>query len=42
MAANGDDRIKTATFFVTMMDFQEAGELGVFIDEEQLARWRTR
>ena len=37
MAAVGDDRIKTATFFVTMMDFQEAGELGVFIDEEQLS-----
>jgi polyhydroxyalkanoate synthase subunit PhaC len=36
MAAKGDDRIKTATFFVTMMDFQEAGELGVFIDEEQI------
>ena len=36
MAARGDDRIKTATFFVTMMDFTEAGELGVFIDEEQL------
>ena len=36
MAEKGDGRIKTATFFVTMMDFQEAGELGVFIDEEQL------
>jgi polyhydroxyalkanoate synthase subunit PhaC len=36
MEAKGDDRIKTATFFVTMLDFQEAGELGVFIDEEQL------
>jgi len=36
MAAKGDDRIKTATFFVTMMDFSDAGELGVFIDEEQL------
>ena len=36
MAAKKDDRIKSATFFVTMMDFQEAGELGVFIDEEQL------
>ncbi|HYZ62404.1 MAG TPA: class I poly(R)-hydroxyalkanoic acid synthase, partial [Acetobacteraceae bacterium] len=36
MAATGDDRIKTATFFVTMTDFQEAGELSVFIDEEQL------
>ena len=36
MAVSGDDRIKSATFFVTMTDFQEAGELGVFIDEEQL------
>jgi polyhydroxyalkanoate synthase len=36
MARKGDDRIKSATFFVTVLDFQEAGELGVFIDEEQL------
>jgi polyhydroxyalkanoate synthase len=36
MAEKGDDRIRSATFFVTMMDFEEAGELGVFIDEEQL------
>jgi len=36
MATKNDNRIKTATFFVTMMDFHEAGELGVFIDEEQL------
>jgi polyhydroxyalkanoate synthase len=36
MAKRGDDRIKSATFFVSMLDFQEAGELGVFIDEEQL------
>ena len=37
MAAKGDDRIKSATFFVAMLDFAEAGELGVFIDEEQLS-----
>jgi polyhydroxyalkanoate synthase len=36
MAAKGDDRIKTATYFVTLTDFSEVGELGVFIDEEQL------
>nr|WP_207537283.1 class I poly(R)-hydroxyalkanoic acid synthase [Sabulicella rubraurantiaca] len=36
MAAKNDDRIKSATYFVTMTDFEEAGELGVFIDEEQL------
>ena len=42
MAAVGDDRIKSATFFVTMMDFKEAGELGVFIDEEQLKALEER
>ncbi|MCG8359970.1 MAG: class I poly(R)-hydroxyalkanoic acid synthase [Kiloniellales bacterium] len=36
MAAKGDDRVKNATFFTTMTDFAEPGELGVFIDEEQL------
>jgi poly[(R)-3-hydroxyalkanoate] polymerase subunit PhaC len=36
MAVKKDARIKSATFFVTMTDFAEAGELGVFIDEEQL------
>ena len=36
MADQGDDRVKAATFFTTMTDFSEPGELGVFIDEEQL------
>src|SRR6266704_3245108 len=42
MAAKGDDRIKSATYFVTMVDFAEAGELSVFIDEEQLAALEER
>ncbi len=42
MKAHGDDRIKSATFFVTMTDFAEAGELGVFIDEEQLAQLEAK
>jgi polyhydroxyalkanoate synthase len=36
MKRRGDDRVKTATFLVTLTDFEDAGELGVFIDEEQL------
>lgn len=32
-----DNRIKAATFFTTMTDFSDAGDLAVFIDEEQLA-----
>jgi polyhydroxyalkanoate synthase subunit PhaC len=36
MAEKGDDRVKSATFFTTMVDFEDPGELGVFIDEEQL------
>jgi polyhydroxyalkanoate synthase len=42
MAAKRDTRIKSATYFVTMVDFQEAGELGVFIDEEQLQALEQR
>ncbi len=37
MKAKGDDRVKSATFFTTMIDFAEPGELGVFIDEDQIA-----
>ena len=37
MAARGDDRIKACTFFTAQVDFTEPGELGVFIDDEQLA-----
>ncbi len=35
-AARGRDRIKSATFFTTMLDFSEPGDLAVFIDDEQL------
>ena len=42
MAAKGDSRAKSATFFASMVDFKEAGELSVFIDEEQLASLEER
>ncbi len=34
--------ITTATFLATMLDFSDAGELSVFIDEEQLAALEQR
>ncbi|MCA0030604.1 class I poly(R)-hydroxyalkanoic acid synthase [Mesorhizobium sp. B263B2A] len=37
MAKEGDDRIKSATFFTTQVDFTYAGDLKVFVDEEQVA-----
>lgn len=36
MAAKGDDRINSATFFAAQADFSEAGDLQVFIDDVQL------
>jgi polyhydroxyalkanoate synthase len=42
MAERNDNRFVSATFFTTMVDFQEAGELSVFIDEEQLAALEER
>jgi polyhydroxyalkanoate synthase subunit PhaC len=37
LAAKGDDRVKSATYFVSLLDFSQPGELGVFIDEESVA-----
>jgi polyhydroxyalkanoate synthase len=36
MAAKGDDRIHSATFWAAQVDFSEAGDLTVFVDEAQL------
>ena len=37
MAAKKDARIKSATFLTSMVDFTNPGELGIFVDEDQLA-----
>ncbi|MHB1217512.1 MAG: PHA/PHB synthase family protein [Alphaproteobacteria bacterium] len=37
MTAKKDDRVKSATFLTSLVDFKNPGDLGVFIDEEQLA-----
>jgi polyhydroxyalkanoate synthase len=36
MATKGDHRIASATFFAAQVDFTHAGDLKVFVDEEQL------
>jgi polyhydroxyalkanoate synthase len=36
MAARGDDRVLSATMFAAQVDFTYAGDLLVFVDEEQL------
>ncbi|MEO6748246.1 MAG: class I poly(R)-hydroxyalkanoic acid synthase [Casimicrobiaceae bacterium] len=37
MAAHDDTRIASATFMASLLDFSHAGELDVFIDEEQVS-----
>jgi polyhydroxyalkanoate synthase len=36
LGATGDKRVKSATFFATLIDFERPGELEVFVDEEQV------
>jgi poly[(R)-3-hydroxyalkanoate] polymerase subunit PhaC len=38
LAESGDDRIKTATFLTTMLDFSQPGELGALMDEATLCQ----
>ncbi|MCA1440196.1 class I poly(R)-hydroxyalkanoic acid synthase [Ensifer sp. IC4062] len=35
-AAEGDDRIRSATLFTTQVDFTHAGDLKVFVDDDQI------
>jgi polyhydroxyalkanoate synthase subunit PhaC len=42
LAAKGDDRVKSATYFVTLVDFVESGDMSVFIDTEQLSALDAR
>ncbi|MCC7347624.1 MAG: class I poly(R)-hydroxyalkanoic acid synthase, partial [Variibacter sp.] len=42
MAATGDQRITSATFFATQVDFTYAGDLKVFVDEDQIQMLERR
>jgi len=38
LAARGDDRIKSATYLNSLLDFSEVGDLEVFIDEDAVSK----
>jgi len=42
LANKGDTRVKSGTFFTTMLDFSQPGELGVFIDEATISYLETK
>jgi polyhydroxyalkanoate synthase len=42
MAEKGDHRAASATFFVSLLDFSIPGELGIFIDEQQVENLERR
>jgi polyhydroxyalkanoate synthase len=42
LAAKGEERVKSATYFVSLVDFTDVGDMAVFIDEEQLKALEAR
>ncbi len=42
LTAHGDDRIVSATNFVTLVDFTDVGDMGVFVDEQQISSVEKR
>src|SRR5574337_907384 len=42
MAATGDTRINSVTFFTTLADFTDAGDIKIFVDAEQLTAIEER
>jgi len=42
MAATGDTRVRSVTFFTSLVDFTDAGDLKIFVDAEQLKALEER
>src|SRR5207245_4688586 len=41
LAARGYDRVKSATYFVTLVDFVESGDLSMLVDSRKVAALET-
>ncbi|MGH8706450.1 MAG: class I poly(R)-hydroxyalkanoic acid synthase, partial [Burkholderiales bacterium] len=37
LAAKGEDRVASATYLTTLLDFEDAGQIGLFVDEASVA-----
>jgi len=42
LAARGEDKVESATFFASMLDFCDTGDIGLFVDEPSLAAYEAR
>jgi len=42
LAGIKQDRVMSATYFATLIDFEKPGELGVFLDEDQLDQYEAQ
>ncbi|MDR1646692.1 MAG: class I poly(R)-hydroxyalkanoic acid synthase [Zoogloeaceae bacterium] len=42
MEAKKDERVASATFFTTLLDFSEPGEIGIFLDENSIREIETQ
>jgi polyhydroxyalkanoate synthase subunit PhaC len=42
LSAKSDERVRSATYFVTLVDFTDVGDMAVFIDEQQLSALEKR
>ncbi|MEM7542683.1 MAG: alpha/beta fold hydrolase, partial [Pseudomonadota bacterium] len=42
LKARGDERVISGTFFTSLLDFSEPGDIGVFVDEQQVSSLESK